>query len=82
MSWCGHTVARVLDGDALELLIGLLSVLAVPEVVGLGERDRRSCHPDYGDMGRGHGNYCQSSRLGRDGRKIHRDIDQLEFKRK
>ena len=44
-----------------------LGVLAVPEDVGLEERDRRS----QGEMRRGHGNYCHSSRLCRDVREVH-----------
>jgi hypothetical protein len=66
-SYRPHTVARVLDGD-----IVLLGVLAVAEGVGLGKRDRRRCYPDQGEMGDGHGNYCHSSRLCRDVRKMHR----------
>jgi len=71
-SWqVGHTVARILDGDGLEVLIERLGVLAVPEVVGFGKRERRGSHPDQGDVGEGHDNDCHSGRR-REVRKMHR----------
>jgi len=68
-----HTGAGILDGDGLELSIELLGQQAVGEVVDLGERNRRRCHPDRSELGDGHGNDCQRGRRRRV-RKMHRYV--------